>query len=662
MAALGTQIHEVDRAQVVAASLLVAGALLPLFRVEAPQVIALLIFLFLLRFLSLLLQGSPAPPRWALMLLTIAGGLIVFDAHRSFSGQEGGVALLAVMAALKVLEIRDRRDIRVITVMFTCLLVVQFLLSDSALLAGYLLVLLIGNFALMADISFHADRQRLRTSIRVAAMAMLYAAPVAILLFTLFPRLESPLWDLGMEDQRDRSGIKGWMEPGSVTELVVSGEEAFRVRFEGPKVPTEPLYWRGPVLWHTDGRRWLPSARGDFPEASINEPMHADEIVRYHVVMEPSGQNWLFMLDLPLGAPPRARLTHDFQSISDHAIKSVRVFQGRSALRYKTPYPSLDEEVAALALPDNITRRERELVASWKMDSDRPEDLIQSGLSYFRQQPFYYTLIPPELGENTHDSFLFETRRGYCEHYAGSFALLMRIAGVPARIVLGYYGGEYNPISGRLLVRQSDAHAWVEVLLEKRGWVRVDPTNAVAADRIDYDSMSRGLGTQAPARFRLPNESGLRELVRAAGQLSDAIEAAWTSWVLNFSRDEQMRVLRHLGIGFLEDYGLVLSLIFSMAGVILTLALWTSRSRIHKPRIVRTWHRLTRKLGKAGLPVRRGEGPRDYLSRVAAERPELSSDLEVISRLYLAVRYGGIGSAQAQSQLDSRVNGLKTDR
>jgi len=654
-----------DRLQLAATTLLLGIGFLPLLLELRMQIGAFIVAVFALRAVAIRWPRLRPGP-WFLGLLTVAGGLNVIDAYRGVAGQSPGIALLVTMMALKMLEVHTRRDLRVLLTLFGFLLVVQFLFDDSAARALLLSMLVIVNLALMFDLTLTsgagAPAARATRAGRVGLSMTLQALPLALVLFVFFPRLDNPLWDLGIDNQHAVTGLRDWLEPGSVKELVISGEDALRVRFDHkPNVPSDQLYWRGPVLWHTDGRRWMPARHGEFPEVKATvEPDGA--LLSYTVMLEPTDQHWLIGLDIPIGIPSGARLTSDFQVLSLLPVEDFRVYRMTSALHYRTRGLSLDQEAAALALPDNITERTRDLVAQWTAEDPAPTALVARALRFFNQEPFRYTLLPPALGDNPMDAFLFELRSGFCEHYAASFALLMRIAGIPSRIVLGYLGGEFNPLSGDYLIRQSDAHAWTEVWLGDRGWVRVDPTAAVAAERVDANARLAALGAGAPVRFRLGDRPVLARLLYNAHLIADAMDAGWKRWVVGFSRLKQQRLLQSLGLGQFRELGLALGMIIGGAALMLLLSLALGRPpRVQDP-VLRQYQRFLRKLQRLGLGRHAQEGPIDHRDRVVARRPDLRVAVDRIVALYVHLRYGGGENDSARHVLERHVKAFRPRR
>jgi transglutaminase-like putative cysteine protease len=628
---------ELTPRQAIAAIALVGLAYLPLAQQLAPRV-GLYVAVLVLWRLACLRWPLALPGRWLLLPLTLAGMANVFAAYHTLVGQEGGTALLATMLALKLLEMRRPRDARAIVVLFGFLLVSQFLFDQSAWLALYLLALLVADLALMIDLSAQG-----RTSLRgAAALAMrltLQAVPLTLVLFVLFPRLAAPLWDLGPTSERGRSGISDSMEPGAISELVLSREPAFRVRFEGSPPPASKLYWRGPVAWTTDGRRWTGNPS---PATSPAPPplASAGDRIAYQVLLEPTRRRTLFALDMPVQLPADARVSRAYEVSVAKDIDAARRYRAVSALTYNTGALSPAEARAGLQLPPNVTPRMRALVAGWKAQAATPREVVQAALRFFHREPFYYTLVPPRLGSNPADQFLFETRRGFCEHYASSFALLMRIGGIPARIVLGYLGGERNPIGDYLIVRQSDAHAWVEVWLAGEGWVRVDPTAAVAPERVERSDILADMAAGAPARFRIGDPGTVVSWVHHLRLLADALDAGWRTWVLDYSSSRQQRLLEAVGLGFLREYGLALAMILASAVVLAIMAGAMGRRRAPRDPLVRIYASFCQVLAARRLARRPNEGPIGFSARAGERRPDLRRPIQSFLTLYLPLRYG----------------------
>jgi transglutaminase-like putative cysteine protease len=438
------------------------------------------------------------------------------------------------------------------------------------------------------------------------------------------------------------------MRPGSIGELVRSEAIAFRVHFEGVPPPAAARYWRVRVLWESDGLIWRAGAN---PPASpgltpLGEP------VSYRVTLEPTGKTWLPALDLPFSAPAGAGLQGGAVLVRRRAVNERLVYDVRSHLAYRTGPLSARERNRGLAVPPT-SDRVRALAQSWRNAAKSDEQVVQAALAYFRNQPFYYTLSPPTLGADPVDEFLFETRQGFCEHYAAAFTTLMRAAGVPARVVIGYQGGLHNPAGDYYMVRQADAHAWSEVWLESQGWVRVDPTAAVAPERVEQGIDSVGLADVEGRTAEAASETA-RWLARAwqrAHFTWDAFNLSWFYWVKDYDEDRQARLLERVGLH--ESAGVVL--VAGVLGVALAYAWLAGRAPRPRDPLVRTYRRYCRKLARAGLPRSPNEGPLDYARRAGRRWPELRPTIEAITARYVALRYGPADARDEHAALERAV-------
>jgi transglutaminase-like putative cysteine protease len=643
--------------QVLSLTLLVIAACLPLARYLHWQVSAFLLLLFAVRFSGLTWRAA-LPGAWLRALLTFAGVANCLYANHTLVGQDGGAALFATMLALKLLELKTKRDLRLVAILIGFLIVIQFLFDQSFPLTLYLGVMAVGAVALLVDLNGGlGEGARLRATLRMTATLSLQALPLALVLFVLFPRLSAPLWSLGLDSQQSMTGMSDSMEPGAISELVLNGELAFRVRFAATPPSPNQLYWRGLVLWEMDGRRWSP---GHVP-ADWTAPARLEKsasLIDYEIVLEPTGKTWLFALDLPIGAPEDDSINPDFQLLSRQPVNVAKRYRVRSALDYRTGEPDARLRELALRLPGNITPRMRALVSGWREHAASDWELVQQGLAFFNRESFHYTLLPPRLGANPADEFLFETRRGFCEHYASSFALLMRVGGIPARIVLGYLGGETNQIGGYQMVWQSDAHAWVEVLIAGRGWVRVDPTAAIDPARVDNRSATQLLGASHSVRFNLDQASALARVARNLRLLADTLDATWQNWVLDFSAEDQFALLDRLGLAEFREYGLAVLMVLAVSLTLGVILLALMRDPATLDPLDAQYARFCQRLARAGLPRQPTEGPSDFGRRVMARRPDLTSAVSRFLALYIPARFGPHPRGETIVQLARQLRGF----
>lgn len=582
--------------------------------------------------------GWPLPGaavRVLLAALALSGVSMTFG---TVFGRDPGTALLTAMLGLKLLELRGYRDAMLILFLGCFLVVVMAFHSQELPAAAALVGALLLIVAATIDLNHPAAARQgpARLPLRSAGLMMLQALPLMLFMFVLFPRLPAPLWGLPADAHDGATGLSETMAPGSVSQLAGSDAVAFRVTFEEEELPpAESLYWRGPVFWHTDGRNWSGDAQRLPPRPAAGPRFTPAGVpVRYAVMLEPSRQRWLFALDLPYTAPEGATHTDDLFLLADRPVRELRRYAVTSYSAFRTAALEPRERQRALQLPA-ANPRSVALGRSWRDEADSDEALVQRALAHFRFEPFHYTLSPPLLGEDPVDEFLFESRRGFCEHYAAAFTVLMRAAGVPARVVTGYQGGELNPIGGFLVVRQRDAHAWAEVWLEGRGWTRVDPTAAVAPERI-----ARG-GSELLGRDGARARSGLAggmvgDLLERASQGWDALSIRWDAWVLAYGPDVQAALLGRLGLR--SWLALALGMAAALVLVLLLLALALQRRR--RDPLAELHGRFRAKLARRGVAAAPSEGPMAYAARARARCPELADRIDRITGLYVAMRYG----------------------
>ena len=646
--------------QLGAATLLVAVGYLPLVWHLDWRITALVLLLLLLRTASLRWPGA-RPGRVSLVVLAVVGIALCLMTYQGVTGLMGGTALFSVMLALKLSETKTIREVRLTAILVGFLVVVQFLFDESIGRAVYLSLVSLGAATLLVDLGGGMGTPSWRRSARVAGGLALQALPLTLVLFLLFPRLSAPLWNLGIDSDRGLVGMSDRLELGSISELVVNGELAFRVRFEGSAPPTEQMYWRGLVLWIPAERGWSQGldTRAD-SGAGLSQ---AADFVDYEVTLEASGKPWVFALDVPVAFPNDLSRGPDLQLLAKAPISSARRFRIRSALDYRTgPTPDAQRRLG-LVLPPNVTSRMRALAEGWRSRSEDDWGVVQAAMEHFNREAFHYTLLPPRLGANPVDEFLFETRAGFCEHYASSFAVLMRIAGIPSRVVLGYLGGELNRIGGHHVVWQSDAHAWTEVLIPGRGWTRVDPTAAVDPGRVDRRSASRILGPATSVRFNLEVGGGWLGMVQQGRLLADSVQAAWQQWVLDYSDEDQRSLMQRLGLGDFGEIGLAL-LMVSSAGLVLALVVVGltrgSRERLSATEVC--YRRFCRRLERRGLPRRASEGPLDYGRRLVSARPDLAPQVTHFLALYARARYAPDPDAGLQRELETALAQVRPGR
>jgi len=584
-------------------------------------------------------HALPLPSRPLRAVLMLAGTAAVWFTHGGIFGRDGGVSILVLLAVLKLLETHTRRDAGLLALLGLFLLLTLFLFDQGPLTALWAFLIFALLLAVLGDLASPLEPPPLRQRLRHLMPIMGLALPVALLLFVFVPRPAAPLFGLP-QAERAITGLSDEMAPGTITELSRSEAVAFRATFTGDEPAQEQLYWRGPVFWHYDGRRWarLP----DLPrlESLTMEPGHA--LLEYSLMLEPQGSAILPALDLPLAAPEGARLLIDHDLRFNHPPETRLLLSLRAATHARLD-PWLPENLKRQAL--QLPAGENPLLLDMGMAWQRlePHQRIEAALAWFRNQGFRYTLRPPPLPEqDAMDAFLFDTRAGFCEHYASAFVLLMRAAALPARVVTGYQGGERHP-DGYWIVRQGDAHAWAEVWLENEGWLRVDPTQAIAPERIELGLAAAVPETVAELPAALRRDLGF--LHRAQLRL-DGLENRWNRWVLGFDSADQRALLAWLGwqgdlrLGLWAALGLGLLLFVALA-----LALRHGLPSHLEP-APRLWSGFLQALQKAGVERHPNEGPRAFAQRIVREHPALAPSATEFIEAYLHWRHAPTGVSQ----------------
>ncbi|HET9653258.1 MAG TPA: DUF3488 and transglutaminase-like domain-containing protein, partial [Usitatibacter sp.] len=412
------------------------------------------------------------PSRWLVGLITLAATVGTFIQYGRLMGRDPGVTLLIVMAVLKLLEMRTQREVTLSVYLGFFLVMTNFLYSQAIPLGMYMLACVWIFVATLIGFNHLGRPPTVMQRLRPAAALVVQALPLMFAFFVLFPRTQGPLWALPQDARAAGSGLSDTMSPGNIANLIKSDTVAFRVQFPDDLPPYQTLYWRGPVLVHFDGATW---SMGDEPlYARRPDYSRHGRPVRYVVDLEPNNKNWVFALDVPGMLPPETVMRGDLQLRSMRLVNERRHYEMASWLDYRYGESAPRAALArALAYPGNRNPRAVALGHQWAEESSNPRDILLKAMRLYNRE-FTYTLEPPLLDPvNPYDDFLFHSKQGFCEHFSGSFALLMRAAGIPARIVTGYQGGEVNPLNKELIVRQADAHAWVEVWLPGEGWLRV---------------------------------------------------------------------------------------------------------------------------------------------------------------------------------------------
>lgn len=586
-----------------------------------------------------------------IVLITLAAVIVQYG--RDIFSTDATVGVLIIGIALKLLEMHQKRDVLMVIYLCYFTIVAEFIYSQSIPVAIYMgfCVLLITS-ALMSLTQTQEYQRPLRT-FKLSALILAQSVPLMLVLFLLFPRIP-PLWSVPLQTSSAVTGLSETMSPGDIGDLTRVGDIVFRVKFKTEPLPNQELYWRGLTLDIFNGRQWR-RRTGYSPELQYlngnrREPRdwfgdieYQGNISDYNVIMEATFQNWLFTLKIPSFSEEGLVMRRDYQVESIRKITQRYTYDARSYLDNRVGLvlaPDISRD--ALRLPDTGNEESRAFAWELRDSVDSELDYIQAVLNYFRQEPFFYTLSPALLGDNSIDEFLFDSREGFCEHYASAFSFLMRAGGIPARVVTGYQGGEFNPYDDTLVVRQYDAHAWSEVWLQGQGWIRVDPTAAVAPQRINLGSQltfqedENFLGDVGFSMLRFRNSLLLNDL-RLRLEMMDY---AWNRWVLNYDRDLQFELFSQL-FGTVTQKKILYTLVGLLLAFVAIAAFFVLKKPARKelrPATALYLHYCDF-LAKLGFERNSGETPQNYCSRVAGLQPQWANEMSGITETYVDLAF-----------------------
>ncbi len=591
------------------------------------------------------------------LMLAVAAGVIA--SRGSLIGLDAGVVLLIAAFVLKLVELRSQRDALVLILLGFFCVVTAYLFDDSLIAAVYSLLPVSALLAAMIGLQQSRLAMRPWPTLRLALGLLAQALPLMLLLFVFFPRL-GPLWALPNPNTQALTGLSDSMTPADVAELSKSDELVFTATFTGALPPRSQLYWRALTLEHFDGRRWSQT-----PSVSRLNPVQwtpNGEPWEYSVIAQPSGRHWLFALDVARSEDGAVQQRRDFSLQSLQAIDQPMQYPVRSwpaVLRdAEVPLSSLTD---SLQLPADGDPRSRAWARELQALNPSTEALVQALLKHFNREPYYYTLKPPPVGIDSIDEFLFRTRRGFCAHYAGAMTFVLRAAGIPARVVAGYQGGELNPRGNFLTVRQFDAHAWVEYWQAGQGWTSVDPTFAVAPERIEQGLEQALSGEQSfladspfsPLRYR--QLAWLNQLRLGW----DNLNYGWQRWVLGYQGTQQLQLLQRW-FGRMDGQVLVLAMVGGGGLLLGLLALYLFKPwrREHDP-LLSQYRRFERLLGRHGLVREPAEGPRAFAERAARQLPAQAVAIWAFFAAFEAQQYGLV--AVDARTLAQRLRELRRD-
>jgi len=658
--------------------------ILPFFKDIAWPILVLNIFVLIwymisrqLFYVQLFKQLRTKPLfKFVLVIINLALIVKIYGLHMT---QTISIVLLISMLCLKLLEIssdQDKRNIAIILYLQFFLLACIFLSSQGILISLYsiflvlllsFLMLIFARYPLPLNISLSNSfiernstrHNKLSQLVNINFKIALIAMPMTVVIFVLFPRIPGPLWTLPNLSKQATTGLSDSMYPGSVNKLSDSAEIVFRIDFKGKIPPASKLYWRGPVLSSTDGFLWEQSK---FSEQKLignysQRIKQAKQGIDYTITLEPQKQKWLFTLEMAQSISSQfvsdAYLSNNMQFLVKHAISRVVQYQASSNTSFIFKETSQLELSQALLYPLGSNPKTWQLGQQWqnqaKQENSHPQSIVKKGLDYFVDKDFYYTRKPSLMVKNPADEFLFKYKRGFCEHFASSFVLLMRAAGIPARVVTGYQGMEYNKVGGYYLVRQSNAHAWAEVWLGNKGWVRVDPTAVIPQDHIEADIfdykkdemgfLNLNYSDLQQLSQQLNQQAWVKKLIKQFKQSVDAMQYSWNNWVLGYDQHKQQWLLALFGLsGHWKSLAILLVIIPVCIIAMLYYFQLVKKVPTHD-KLLRIYHAFLLKLEKNGLELSYHSGPDKIRQQSVRKFPEHSKQLNFLFNYYIQLRY-----------------------
>jgi len=577
------------------------------------------------------------PNNILIFLLTVSALLLLYSQHQGVLGRDAGTSLFVTALGLKLLEIKKERDLYLINYLAFIVASSQFLYQQSIVMAAY--ILFVCCVLLATLVSINSQKPQTMAALKTALIIIFQALPIAIVIFILFPRVEAPRWMMFDDKHTARSGLSDSLEPGSISRLGMSDELVFRVKFNGAIPPPKERYWRGPVFSYTDGKKWTEPQRL-FYKRFLDKPTYKGKAYQYTLMMEPQDKHWVFALDMPTSYPKTLQKNALYQLVNSKNPGDRAEYKITSYPSYNTGYITKTELKDSLQLPAKSSQRMMDLVQQLGGFDQSAEVFIGALLNHFKTENFHYTLMPPLMEENPIDTFLFETRYGFCSHYATAFVYLMRIADIPARVVGGYQGGELNKAGGFLEIRQANAHAWVEVWLQNKGWTRFDPTAAIAPERVEQDvnidlQLSTGAVNFTPINA---NISKAVSWMKQARQMWSTVDYSWQRWVINYTSANQSKFLASLGI---HDFKAMAYWLVACIGFITLILAWFILKVKQSPiaRELRVYQIFCQKMAKVGVIKQPGETAQKFYLRIKPLYPELAEKSEQITTLYIKLRY-----------------------
>ena len=636
-------------------------SVLPLYT-GMPITIIILITALSLWQIIIIKRNKQNPGRVIQLAIILIIFLIILYSYGHIFGQQPGIALVTLMTILKLFESKTTRDCYIIIYSAFFIIASNFFHTQSIWLIIYVFLVVVFLLNILIALSDRLTTVPLNTRLRMAARFLIYALPLMLVLFFLFPRIPGPLWGLPDNTFSSQTGLSEEMSPGSINRLINSSAIAFRVSFVNEIPDHSQRYWRGAVLSLYDGKTWK---RNDAPATAkaniryMDQDTNKQHIFRYNVTLEPTNLNWLLSLEYPINHDPRYRFNREAMLITKNKITNVINYTIETQNHATNQALFAQESYKNRLLPVNQNPQTitlaRELLTASKHDSKQYIDTV---LSFFRNNNFIYTLSPDLLAQDAMDDFLFNSRRGFCEHYASAFVYLMRAAGIPSRVVVGYQGGKMNPLDNYMIVRQSDAHAWTEVWINDR-WTRIDPTAAVSPNRIEQGIQNAGLEQNKLPLLLVSNNN----FIKNVAFLYDSFQNSWNQWVIGFNQKKQNDLLKFLGFERATSSDLILLLVscLTVTGFIIA---WIvlKQNTTSSDRVQHFYNLFCQRLQRHGIQRKLHEGPVDFEKRIYNEltlTTSVKNNVAFVFKAYRNLHYGNHKNNDLMNRYIKKIKNIK---
>lgn len=638
-------------------------AALPLI-VQLPEILFGFLSCLIWRFI-IERRGWHIPPAWVRLLAGAAGALMILGAHGMFFSLVAAMGFLLLLIALKVLEMRTEREFMLLAFLAYFILLAALFFNQTLFTCVYVgAVFVLLTATLIHFTSGSAGWLGWQPLVRYALGLLLQALPIIVILFFFVPRPKTGSLLKIKRDFQAQSGISDEIDPGTFSELVLSNEVAFRADFpHGGIPPLGELYWRVAVFSECDGLAWRHSRQDGEP---LRAPQLTGRKIVQRIIMPQQSGRRVYALDRPISAEGPASLTSGMTlTLNRDQPNFFGAIRVASKLGNDRTPISAEEWPVLRQPPELVSPRVQQLVDLWRQKTRDPNEIVRLALAYFRTEKFRYTLAPGVYEKDGLDEFLFERKQGFCEHFAASFASLMRVAGIPSRVVAGYHGGEFNPLGSYFTIRQSDAHAWAEVWLAEQGWVRYDVSQAVDPALVDPSTQlfaRHGTSSDEQIADDAPSENSTWQAIRTAGRLVwDAANYEWNLWVLGFDQTMQRELYIHVGIRGFFSWRLV-AIILSGVAVAVAIAAATLCQRSEKrDRVLSHYRRFCKDLASAGHPRYPNEGALDYSRRLATVFPQKSAAIKSLAEAFVQARYGCVEGRDIEVRLASAFKQLRRE-